>query len=180
MIKVLEFFCLDTDHEHIHRIIMSAFDQPCVVPPHKARQKVAVAAAKADEMFIPNKVTYLSEQSRVNNVTFRPARQPDERIKFVMDIAKSPVIEFRAPYQRSDLVFVAGAFVLPSFEAELKTQFDTLQRLLTKNFLLHSDLNLYVSHRITLNTARFFFDNRVHAFAPHELVTYAPMGIPKH
>lgn len=172
MNKVLEFFCPADDHEQIHRIILTAFDQPCVVPPHKAREQMAVMAAKADDMFIQNKVTYLSEQSRTNTITFRAARHPDERIKFVMDVAKSPVIEFHAPYQRPDHVFVAGAFRLPSRDSDLQNKFAVINRLFAKNFLHHTRHRLYVSPRIALDTARFFVANHVHGFALHELAAH--------
>lgn len=74
---------------------------------------------------------------------------------------KSPVLEYRVPFQREDMAYIAGRFYCCSDNNDFSQMVSKFYRKIKKNFRYVKSWKCYISNSIDVETSQFFIPNRI-------------------
>lgn len=101
--KQFEFYSYKNDDEMIANTLRSVFGELLCVPHYKGDLSPFDICANDRKM-------YLTGKSFQQYISYYTHEYYDGTTAEVLDYVKSPVLEYRVPFQREDMAYIAGRF----------------------------------------------------------------------
>ena len=107
------------------------------------------------------RVIYLTSKSFQNNISYDEDKNNDGLICETLNRWKSPILEYRIPFQREDMTYVDGRFYCSTDNIEFSQIVSKFFRKLKKEFRYVKLWSCYISNSIDVETSQFFIPNRI-------------------
>lgn len=101
--KQFEFYSYKNDDEMIANTLRSVFGELLCVPRYKGDLSPFDICAN-------DRLMYLTGKSFQQYISYYTHEYYDGTTAEVLDYVKSPVLEYRVPFQREDMAYIAGRF----------------------------------------------------------------------
>ena len=101
--KQFEFYSYKNDDEMIANTLRSVFGELLCVPRYKGDLSPFDICAN-------DRLMYLTGKSFQQYISYYTHEYYDGTKAEVLDYVKSPVLEYRVPFQREDMAYIAGRF----------------------------------------------------------------------
>lgn len=153
MSKQINFYSTQNDKEMIANTLISVFGQLLNIPYYKGDFSVFDKITNEQRLFLTDSCLQLY-------ITYRTHEYYDGTTAEVLDYRKSPVLEYSAPSQREDMVYVSGRFYCCSDNIEFSQKVSKFFGKLKKEFRYIKRWKCYISNSIDIE-ASLFIPNRV-------------------
>ena len=111
--KQFEFYSYKNDDEMIANTLRSVFGELLCVPRYKGDLSPFDICAN-------DRLMYLTGKSFQQYISYYTHEYYDGTTAEVLDYVKSPVLEYRVPFQREDMAYIAGRFYCCSDNIEIQ------------------------------------------------------------
>ena len=137
--KQFEFYSHKNDDEMIANTLRSVFGELLCVPHYKGDLSPFDICANDRKM-------YLTGKSFQQYISYYTHEYYDGTTAEVLDYVKSPVLEYRVPFQREDMAYIAGRFYCCSDNNDFSQMVSKFFRKIKKKFLYVKFWKCYISN----------------------------------
>ena len=152
--KQFEFYSHKNDDEMIANTLRSVFGELLCVAHYKGDLSPFDICANDRKM-------YLTGKSFQQYISYYTHEYYDGTTAEVLDYVKSPVLEYRVPFQREDMAYIAGRFYCCSDNNDFSQMVSKFFRKIKKKFLYVKFWKCYISNSIDVEASQFFIPNRI-------------------
>lgn len=152
--KQFEFYSYRNDDEMIANTLRSVFGELLCVPRYKGDLFPFDICANDRRM-------YLTGKSFQQYISYYTHEYNDGTTAEVLDYVKSPVLEYRVPFQREDMAYIAGRFYCCSDNNDFSQMVSKFFRKIKKKFRYVKFWKCYISNSIDVEASQFFIPNRI-------------------
>lgn len=152
--KQFEFYSHKNDDEMIVNTLRSVFGELLCVTYYKGD-------LSPFDISVNDRKMYLTGKSFQQYISYCTHEYYDGTTAEVLDYVKSPVLEYRVPFQRDGMTYIDGRFYCNSDNIEFSQMVSRFFRKIKKEFQYVKFWKCYISKSIDVEASQFFIPNRI-------------------